>query len=841
MKRNFFIQIILFLIFKGLVAQNLTTPQELNTTTLKGGLPGYDRGADPHKFTVFMREGGWCWYQDPRAMIFNGKLFMGAVQGNGTGPALVGVYDLRANKNLGSVVVHDNFDNDDHNAPVFYSRSDSSVMCVYQKHNRENVIYSRISDPKNPLRWGDESVFDVGVKTTYSNLIAMSSEKKLYNFFRGINWNPTFITSSDEGKSWSEPFHFISSEVKGKQRPYARYAGNGKNSIFISFTDAHPRNYGNSLYFANFHDGKFWKANGSFIKDLAKDGPLRPSEAELIFKGSGELGTKPDLSVPNSAWTSSIVYDAKGYPHIGYTLYISNTDHRFRIASWNGSRWFDREVAFGGKCLYDLESSYTGLISIDPVDPTYVVISTDVDPTRGVALANHEIFRAKVGLTDSTSSIRWEAITINSPVRNIRPVILRDGNKRIVLWNRGVFKSFINYQMDIVGLLETTDIAKNVDYFSPNEIRKSMISAKEFQEREGKLTFDWLTGTFYTGVMACYKVTGDKSFLNASRDWCESGKWIIAEKAAQNADNICTAQTFLDVYFVDKKPKQIESINALFEKYYFNVDTITKERMHALWKEKSRPMTGSNLWWWCDALYMAPPVMARLGYATANPKYYEMLHKLYWETVGYLYNENEHLFFRDKRFFDLKTPKGKPVFWGRGNGWVIGGLVRTIDYIPKDDPMRPKYIKLFQDIMTRILTLQGEDGLWRSSLNEPEWFPMPETSSSSFFAFGIAAGINRGWLDRKTYLPIAKKTWNSLAGCLSPEGKVQWSQRVSDRPGVTVMEDSRSYTQGAFLLAASEMFKLANSEKKHRVKFSISKASRSKSSKNRKQNSISVK
>jgi rhamnogalacturonyl hydrolase YesR len=345
--------------------------------------------------------------------------------------------------------------------------------------------------------------------------------------------------------------------------------------------------------------------------------------------------------------------------------------------------------------------------------------------------------------------------------------------------------------------------------YHDDPIVAAMLRAKAYQEREGRLRFDWLSGTFYSGVFACYEVTGIQEFLDAARAWCASGQWICAAGYPLNADAVCTAQTFLDVYSVDNDPKQIEHIKRVFEQHYFGAETIDKKLLgHALWKEESRPFTGRNLWWWCDALYMAPPVMARLGRATGDARYYTLMHRLFWDTTAYLYSAEERLFFRDKRFFDSKTPSGKPVFWGRGNGWVIGGLVRTIDYIPQDDPMRPKYISLFQDMMQRIVSLQGEDGLWRASLNEPQWFPMKESSGSSFFVFGLAAGINRGWLDRETYLPAAWKGWQGLAGILSPEGKVQWSQPVADRPFATAREDARSYTQGAFLLAASEMYKL---------------------------------
>jgi rhamnogalacturonyl hydrolase YesR len=414
---------------------------------------GYER-------TTFMEDGGWCWYQDPRAIVHDGKLFIGSVKGNGSGPALVGVYDLQAYKPLGTALMQDNFDRDDHNSPVFHVRPDGSVLAVYARHSREVFHYSRISDPSNPLKWSDElkheRVFsNPKDKVTYMNLIELSDEGLLYNFFRGINYNPTFVTSADHGITWSEPVHFFQNEVGGRHRPYPRYAGNGKDTVYVSITDAHPRNVGNSLYYFEFRNGNFYKADGTRIKNLAADGPLRPSEAERVFLGSGVERKGRGLSAPNSAWTSSIAVDGEGCPHMGYTLYLTNDDHRYRLASWNGSEWIDREVAYGGKCLYENESSYTGLITLDPVDPEVVFISTDVNPSTGETTGGkHEIYRARIKPEDDISTIVWKPVTRNSAVRNIRPVILRDGDTRVVLWNRGEFTTYTDYDLDTVGFVE---------------------------------------------------------------------------------------------------------------------------------------------------------------------------------------------------------------------------------------------------------------------------------------------------------------------------------------------------------------------------------------------------
>lgn len=775
--------------------------------------------ADRNDFTVFMRNSGWCWFQDPRAIIHRGKVVIGGIEGNGPGAAAVGVYDLKEERIVGRTVVNPRLDRDDHNSPVFHPRPDGRLLTVYARHHRGQTHRYRVSDPDDYLAWSEEKVFRHAYpgagNVTYMNLCYLAGEQRLYNFFRGISFNPCFVVSGDHGNSWGSPTRFIKSELSGRHRPYARYAGNGDDTVHVCFTDGHPRVFGNSIYYAAFRDGKFWKADGKLIKDLKADGPLGPSEADLVYKGS-MTQAKPQgyESVPGAAWTSAIALDALGRPHIAYSLYLSNDDHRYRLASWDGSRWIDREVAYAGKCLYTRESSYTGLISLDPADPTYVVISTDVDPTTGKGTGGtHEIYRASINTNDDVASINWLPMTRNSAagIRNIRPMVLNNDGYRVVLWQRGEFSTFTDYRLDTVGVTEpVAAMGAAADSAAPGEaLLEMMLRAKRFQERGERLRFGWMSGTFYSGVMACYNATGEREFLDSARSWCAAGNWRCARRTPLNADSVCSVQTFLDVYFVDKDREQIKQINRLFEENYFGVETIARGKIGgAVWKGESAPFNGRNLWWWCDALYMAPPLMARLGRATGNPKYLDLMHRLYWDSVDHLYDEEERLFYRDRRFLGRKTPKGQPVFWGRGNGWVIGGLARTIDYIPEDDPMRPRYIKLFQDMMTRIVELQGDDGLWRSSLNEPSWVPMKETSCSSFFCFGLAKGINEGWLDRDTYHPAMQKAWRGLVACLSPEGKVRGSQPGGDRPRPPRKTGTDIFTQGAFLLAASEVYKL---------------------------------
>ncbi len=410
---------------------------------------------------IFLTNGGWCWFQDPRAVISDGKLVVGGVDGQ-NGDLNVGVFDLERDTLIGQKVLHPELEADDHDAPVFYQRPDGSLLCMWAKHGKEKVHYYSISTPYDYLSWGETQTFphdyDHKMGVTYMNLYYLENTGLLYNFFRdGPTYNPSFITSGDHGTTWQNRTHFIANDVSGYQRPYARYAQIDPNTVGISYTDAHPRNYGNSLYYAEFRDNAFYRVDGSKIKSL-DEGPLYTSQGEKIYQGSEVQEKKEGFeSVHNSAWTSAIESDDQNYPHIGYSVYLSNEDHRFRLASWDGEKWLDREIAYAGTCLYPRESSYTGLLALDPDDPSNVYISTDVNPSTGEKLSGkHEIFHAQIGNNEDISTIDWQPITSNSEHDNLRPVVVSNQGYKVVLWLYGPWNTYSKYDVDVVGMIFET-------------------------------------------------------------------------------------------------------------------------------------------------------------------------------------------------------------------------------------------------------------------------------------------------------------------------------------------------------------------------------------------------
>jgi rhamnogalacturonyl hydrolase YesR len=322
---------------------------------------------------------------------------------------------------------------------------------------------------------------------------------------------------------------------------------------------------------------------------------------------------------------------------------------------------------------------------------------------------------------------------------------------------------------------------------------------------------NWQAGAFWAGVMAADQATGDPAFHDAAKNWGESVDWRLnVGSYSLHSDPIAVGQAYLDLYAKDQKGQMIAALKPQMEKYLEAKTVGPQDVGKASHIQNDSPLIGRNLWWWCDALFMAPPTFAKMSQVTGDQRWLDQMHLLYWDAVDFLYDPDEKLFYRDATFFfdRRKSPNGKKVFWSRGNGWVYAGIIRTLDAMPKDDSHRQKYIDLFKQMTTAIVKYQGEDGMWRPCMNDPAWFSTPESSGSGFFCFGLLAGINRGYLDRETYLPNALHAWQGLTSHLDEDGLLGYAQSEGAGPGPTNAHTFRDYANGAFLLAGSELYKM---------------------------------
>jgi rhamnogalacturonyl hydrolase YesR len=84
-------------------------------------------------------------------------------------------------------------------------------------------------------------------------------------------------------------------------------------------------------------------------------------------------------------------------------------------------------------------------------------------------------------------------------------------------------------------------------------------------------------------------------------------------------------------------------------------------------------------------------------------------------------------------------------------------------------------------------------------------------SGSAFFTFALAWGINSGLLDRKTYEPVVEKAWRGMLQHVYADGRLGSIQKIGGAPDRVSPGGSYVYGVGAFLLAGSELERLAKS------------------------------
>ena len=315
----------------------------------------------------------------------------------------------------------------------------------------------------------------------------------------------------------------------------------------------------------------------------------------------------------------------------------------------------------------------------------------------------------------------------------------------------------------------------------------------ELHQAQPHFSQDWTFAALYAGYMAVPDAAGGREYRTAMAAMAGSFLYQPGPRLT-HADDHAIGQTYLDLYARSHDPQALVPIRARMDELMRQPEDFTQP-----------------LWWWCDALFMAPPVLVKLSEATGNRAYLDYMDRHWWQTSTLLYDPAEHLYFRDKSFLQRRETNGRGLFWSRGNGWVMAGLARVLAQLPPDYPTRPRYIAQLQQMAAAVAAIQGPDGLWRPGLLNPAAYPLPETSGSAFITYALAWGVQNGLLDRPTYLPVIARAWAGLLAHVYQDGRLGCVQPIGAAPGDYSPTANYVFGTGAFLLAGSQLHQLAAS------------------------------
>lgn len=397
-------------------------------------------------------EGAWCWFADPRSITYTNEAgdidvtIIGYIDNHGDVKATQ-INNL-TNK-VDEVLIRSNLQPDDHNNPTFLVLPDERIMVFYSRHTDEKCFWYRVSEePGDITTLGEEKCLLTDANTTYpSPFILKDDPDHIYLCWRGINWHPTIakLDIPDENgdtKFVYGPYQMVSTaSVAGGIRPYAKYASNGKDKIYVTYTTGHPDNVQPNWLYLNQIDiatMTLEDLKGNTLSTIA-EGPLEADNKDT--NQSFVLDATPGMR--DWVWQTAIADD--GNPVVAMVkINGGKTSHDYYYAKWNGTDWVKTPLANGGGHFHQtpgVEMCYSGGMAIDPDDTNIVYCSV---PTEGAFGKVYEIIKYTMS-EDGGEVVSKEQITKNSMKNNVRPFIIpgSEGKDLRLIWMSGDYYYWI--------------------------------------------------------------------------------------------------------------------------------------------------------------------------------------------------------------------------------------------------------------------------------------------------------------------------------------------------------------------------------------------------------------
>jgi rhamnogalacturonyl hydrolase YesR len=299
------------------------------------------------------------------------------------------------------------------------------------------------------------------------------------------------------------------------------------------------------------------------------------------------------------------------------------------------------------------------------------------------------------------------------------------------------------------------------------------------------LTYEW--GVTYSGMLLATQATGDKrysdytdervsalarvaqqakkTFLGAADGYLAKPKHgmgvgsMIAPRSLDDSGAMCAALIKAERAGLGKG--QLRPWIDTYVDYVSNKQLRLQDGTLA----RNRPLPHSL---WLDDLYMSVPCLAQAGKLTGEARYFD-------DAAKQIIQFSERMFVPEHKLFRhgwVESMSFHPTFhWARANGWAIMAMVELLEVLPENHPQRERILKVYREHSAGLMAAQGHSGLWHQLLDRPDSYE--ETSSSAMFVFGIARGINRGWLDATAFGPTVSLGWNAVVNKINAQGQVE--------------------------------------------------------------------
>lgn len=328
--------------------------------------------------------------------------------------------------------------------------------------------------------------------------------------------------------------------------------------------------------------------------------------------------------------------------------------------------------------------------------------------------------------------------------------------------------------------LESETASKLIDAKTNKEITdlKQLDENTIFAPGAFRLTsYEW--GVTYAGMLLASEATGNTKYadytnkrlqliadiapyyekkLGENKDFTSPIKRALQPHALDDAGAICAAMIKAKRAGLqaDLQPLIANFIDYISHKQFrFEDGTLARNR--------PQPNT-----LWLDDLFMSVPALAQMGKLTGDQKYYDDAVKQVRQFSKRMFNTEKGLYMHGW----VQAMEEHPQFhWARANGWAVMTLVELLDVLPKEHKGYQEVLNQLKSHIKGLVQYQDGTGFWHQLIDRNDTYL--ETSATAIYTYAIAKAVNKGYIDKLAYSPVALLGWNAVATKVNSKGQVE--------------------------------------------------------------------
>lgn len=247
-----------------------------------------------------------------------------------------------------------------------------------------------------------------------------------------------------------------------------------------------------------------------------------------------------------------------------------------------------------------------------------------------------------------------------------------------------------------------------------------------------KNKFQWPNGLLALGLEWSHRTSDDNEDLEHLITYYD--KWIEKGSPIDFVDQAINGYTLIYLYEVTKQRKYKALLDSIFQ---YLLDH-PKEANDSI---PYRTKVSSDIY--IDALGMICPFLCRYGSKNNHAAAIDLGAK---QIVNYIDNGmDDRTGLPYHGYNPHHNTKLGIIGWGRGVGWLLMGMVDSLEYIPEDNIHYDQIKAAFIKIVGQVVTFQNKNGHFTWQLSAVEG--ASDTSATSMICYAIKRGMMLGILD----------------------------------------------------------------------------------------------